>query len=140
MRSRMVSLFLLLTLASCTTTTEVQRPWTLELATTGGIAGRGVGTIRIDSEGTATVGECVSNVPDLERFESLLAGAHAWRESYVPENRCCDRIEYTLTLQMGGKTHRTVWIDDPLPLPNDLSAMRDALIHELRERPCGSMP
>lgn len=128
------------TLSCGTSTTRPLRPWTLELATSGGITGRGIGTIRIDSGGTATVGDCTSNVTDLERFDTLLANARPdqWRDSYVPENPCCDRIEYALGFDVAGTAHRTRWIDDPLPMPGDLTAIGDALLKELRERPCGA--
>jgi len=136
-------LLLAVLLASCgTTPPRVQRPWTLELATSGGLTGRGFGTIRMDSGGTATVGECTSNITeeDLQRFDALLASAKPdpWHESYVPENKCCDRFEYALTLEAGGKTHKTAWIDDPLPMPADLAALGEALQRELRARPCGT--
>jgi hypothetical protein len=142
MRSPQWLLLLFLTVLACGTSTSnppALRPWTLELATSGGITGRGLGTIRIDSGGDAVVGQCSSNVTDLERFDALLANARPgqWRESYLPENPCCDRFEYALTVDIAGTTHRTRWIDDPLPMPNDLTAIGDALLRELRERPCG---
>ena len=133
---------LIVSCSSSTPSTGVQRPWKLELATSGGLTGRGFGTIRMDSDGTATVGECTSNITeeDLRRFDALLANAKpdAWRGSYVPENKCCDRFEYALTLEAGGKTSKTAWIDDPLPMPADLTAIGEALQRELRARPCGS--
>lgn len=142
------SLLLALLVLSCssttssTTSTGVQRPWKLELATSGGLTGRGFGTIRMDSDGTAAVGECTSNITDedLQRFDALLAHAKPdqWKQSYVPENKCCDRFEYALTLEAGGKTRKTAWIDDPLPMPGDLTAIGEALQRELRARPCGS--
>jgi hypothetical protein len=140
MRSGKWLLLVVVALGCGTSSPTTVRPWTLELATSGGITGRGLGTIRIDSGGTAVVGDCSSNVTDLERFDALLANARPaqWRESYVPENPCCDRIEYALTADIAGRTHRTRWIDDPLPMPADLTAIGDALLRELRERPCGS--
>jgi len=127
---------------SSSSSPTLQRPWKLELATSGGVTGRGMGTIRMDSDGTATVGDCTSNITDedLRRFDALLANARpaTWRASYVPENPCCDRFEYALTIEAGGKTHKTAWIDDPLPMPADLTALGEALQRELRERRCGN--
>lgn len=142
MLSRKWLLLAVLVVSCSSTSTGVQRPWKLDLATSGGLTGRGMGTIRMDSDGTATVGECTSNITDedLQRFDALLANAkpETWRESYVPENKCCDRFEYALTLETGAKTYKTTWIDDPLPMPADLAALGAALQRELRERRCGN--
>ncbi len=131
---------MVLACASSTSDARAVRPWVLGLTTSGGITGRGLGTIRIDSGGTVVVGQCSSKVTDLERFDALLANARPeqWRVSYLPENPCCDRFEYDLTVDIAGATRRTKWIDDPLPMPNDLTAIGDALLRELRERPCGA--
>jgi len=119
-----------------------QRPWNVEITTSGGFTGRGNGGIRIDSDGTITVtafggGRCSfkATAEELKQFESVLAQARpeAWRESYAPENKCCDRIEYVLTLTIVDKKYTTSWIDAPQPMPKDLTALIEAL-QKLKQR------
>lgn len=113
------------------------RPWRVELRTSGGIAGKGVGTYSIDSTGNVEIvsmngKSCTFQVKadELSRIEHLIADAkpESWNPSYAPENRCCDRIEYTLTVDQAGTKRTVEWIDDPLPLPDDLTKLAAALI------------
>jgi len=143
MRSRLALMFLLI-LFGCAAT-PVKRPWKLELVTSGGFTGRGSGAITIESSGvmrvkTASGKACTvtATADELKRYESLLAAAQPekWKASYAPENRCCDRIEYDLTLTIADKTYTTEWISAPLPMPKDLSAIGDALVATMRERAC----
>lgn len=143
MRSRITLLFLLV-LFGCAAA-PVKRPWKLELVTSGGFAGKGSGAITIESSGATHVKtangkacEVKATADELKRYESLLAAAQPekWKPSYAPENRCCDRIEYDLTLTSAEKTYKTEWISAPLPMPKDLSAIGDALVATLREHAC----
>ena len=111
-------------------------PWRVEVRTEGGIAGKGIGSYAVSSDGTISVVSmarvaCTFRATDeeLDRIRTLLANAHpeTWRASYAPEDRCCDRIEYTLTVDQAGTVHTTEWIDDALPMPKDLSALAGAM-------------
>lgn len=111
-----------------------KRPWRVEVKTDGGLAGRGAGDYAIDSDGKATAklfdGSQCSFDADVAPIEKLLAAARPreWKESYVPENPCCDRIQYTLTYDEAGVEPVTSWIDDPLPMPEDLVALSRAIV------------
>jgi hypothetical protein len=67
---------------------------------------------------------------EMRRFRELVANARpdAWEESYVPKDPCCDRFEYRLTLDVAGEKHSTKWMDDPLPMPEDLAALTSAMV------------
>lgn len=126
-----------LLLASCAASrNEPAGPWRVEVATEGGLTGRGVGAFAIASDGAIevrtmqeTVCRYTASEDELRRFRELVAQARpdAWAASYVPEERCCDRIQYTLTLESGRKT-TTQWIDQPLPMPADLAALAEAMV------------
>ena len=112
-------------------------PWRIEVTSAGGFTGRGTGNWSIGSDGKIAVTSaggksCTfeATAGELARFETLLANARpeTWKASYAPEDRCCDRIEYTLTVDQGGVQRKTEWIDDPLPMPRDLLAIVDAII------------
>jgi hypothetical protein len=61
---------------------------------------------------------------ELLEVEALLAASHPEKwGNYVPKNNCCDRIGYELTY---GK-HKAEWIDDPLPMPEDVVSLAAAL-------------
>lgn len=131
------SFLIVLLLAGCVSQAAPKRPWRIELTSSGGFAGRGAGDYAIDSDGKVTArlfsGKACSYTAgpdDLRRIEALLAKARPreWKESYVPENRCCDRIEYTLTYDEAGTKTTTTWIDDPLPMPADLVALSNAIV------------
>jgi len=126
-------LFLIGCAASAVGPTE---PWRVEVATSGGLTGRGMGTFAVVSEGKAQVTMADGRpctfalTPDeLRRVEAVLpAERSAWRDSYIPENSCCDRFQYDLTVDEGGQVTRTKWIDDPLPMPADLEALASAMV------------
>lgn len=112
-------------------------PWRVEIATDGGIAGRGIGTYAIDSDGLVSIVSmngklCEFRATDeeLARIEQILGDARpdAWSDSYVPAERCCDRIYYRLKIEQRGGTRTLSWIDDPLPMPDDLLALTRAII------------
>src|SRR6185295_17481984 len=104
-------------LASCTAARSAPpKPWRLEVATSGGITGRGNGTYAINSDGKVSASflngtSCSfqASADDLKRIESLLAAATPgnWKAQYLPENTCCDRIEYALTLDEAGTVTKT---------------------------------
>lgn len=127
---------LLLTSSCAASRNEPAGPWRVEVATEGGLTGRGVGAFAISSDGQIegrtmqqTVCRYAASEEELRRFRELVARAkpERWAASYVPEERCCDRIEYTLTLESGRKT-TTQWIDQPLPMPADLAALAEAMV------------
>jgi hypothetical protein len=138
-------LFLAMTLTACaasngTSDTPAEavsmKPWRIALKSSGGFAGRGAGNYTIDSTGkievTTTSGKTCSyraTEAELARFADLVARAKAkeWKSSYAPADRCCDRIEYGLTLEQGGVAHETEWIDQPDPMPEELTALWMAL-------------
>jgi len=145
MRSRF-ALLIPLILFGCALT-PVRRPWKLELMTSGGFTGKGSGSITIDSAGAVNItmangAHCSVKATDdeLKRYDALLTSAHPekWRRSYAPENKCCDRIEYDLTLTSADRKYVTDWISAPLPMPNDLSALGDALLQTLRDHACAA--
>lgn len=132
-----LSLLTMMVLAACAASqSKPKTPWRLELVTSGGIAGRGNGNYVIDSEGniaitsmSGTVCKFTATGDELARFNALLAAAtpNAWKESYMPENPCCDRFQYDLTLEQAGAKHVTTWVDDPAPMPKDLADIANAL-------------
>ena len=112
-------------------------PWRVEVATDGGLAGRGIGTYAIDSDGTITVvsmngRSCEFRATDQElaHLTAILGAAKpdGWADSYVPQDRCCDRIYYRLKIEQRGGSRTISWIDDPLPMPDDLVALTGALV------------
>lgn len=137
-RVKVPTLLLAMMFLSCTAAyTAPQKPWRIEVATSGGLTGRGNGTYAIDSTGkvTATLinGKSCSyqaDAAELSRIEQLLGETKrgAWKAEYIPENPCCDRIEYTLTVDEAGALTTTKWIDDPPPMPRDLVALGDAFL------------
>ncbi|HET7434828.1 MAG TPA: hypothetical protein VFN10_08975 [Thermoanaerobaculia bacterium] len=125
---------LLLTL-SCAATQAPVRPWRVAVETSGGISGRGNGSASIDSEAKVAVTtiarkECASTATEdeLARFDQALAAAkpEQWRESYMPKDICCDRIESVLTVTIGEKTYTTKWLEVEA-LPRDVRAIAEAL-------------
>jgi hypothetical protein len=127
---------LLLATACAASRNELPEPWRVEVRTEGGFAGRGIGTFAIGSNGTVEVTtmqgkRCTFQASEEERrrFRELLTNARPeqWSASYVPPDPCCDRIEYTLTLEAGAN-RTTTWIDQPLPMPADLTAVAEAIV------------
>ena len=128
---------LLLMSCAASQSSAPREPWRVAVTTSGGITGRGNGGWTIDHEGkiavTAMSGtRCAfeATAADRTRFEKLFANARpeTWRTSYVPEDSCCDRIEYTMTIEHGGTQREVKWVDDPAPMPADLAAIVSAVI------------
>jgi hypothetical protein len=135
-RSRVV-VALMITVACSASPAKVTRPWRVELLTSGGISGRGVGNVTLTSDGklevtTISRKACTFEVTteELDAIEQLLAESRPKRwGSYVPENRCCDRVEYTLSYD----EDTALWIDAGLPLPEDVLRLSRAMA-ELRRK------
>jgi hypothetical protein len=133
-----LSVMAVLLLMSCAASqsSKPAAPWRVGITTMGGITGRGNGGWAIGSDGKVEITSlggrsCTFDATAAERarFETLLANARAdtWKASYAPEDRCCDRIEYTMTIDEGGVQRKVEWIDDPLPMPADLTAIVNAM-------------
>jgi hypothetical protein len=132
-----IVLSVFLTAGCAVSGTRPVEPWRVEVATSGGIAGRGMGTYAVASDGnvTATLSDGRScsfalSSGELRGIADRLRDARpsSWKPSYIPANPCCDRFEYVLTLDEAGTITKTKWIDDPLPMPADLEALANALV------------
>jgi hypothetical protein len=134
---KLSALAVILLLMSCAASqSKPVAPWRIEVTTSGGITGRGNGSWAIASDGKIAVtnmsGKSCSfdaTAAERTRFETLLTNARpdTWDASYAPENRCCDRIEYVMTVDEGGVQKKVEWIDDPRPMPKDLAALVQAM-------------
>ncbi len=132
---KLSALLLVLLLASCTASYAApKRPWRVEIKTDGGFIGKGIGTYALNSDGKATVTpisgrECTFDM-DVAPIEKILAHAkpREWKDSYVPEDPCCDRVHYALTYDEAGVKTVTEWIDSPLPMPKDLVELSRAIV------------
>lgn len=135
---KLSAMVMMMVVAACSVSQSTPAvPWRVEVATAGGIAGRGVGTYAIDSDGVVTVvsmdgKRCEFRATDeeLSRVTAILGATKpdGWKDAYIPEERCCDRIEYTMTIEQRGGERTIRWIDDPLPMPEDLVALSRALM------------
>ncbi len=131
-----LSIVMMTLMMSCAVSQSTDAPWRLAIETSGGITGRGTGSWSVTSDGdiaARSMGgtDCTyrATEDELRRLDEVMASAkpERWAASYVPEEPCCDRIEYVMTVDTG-RTKRTVtWIDDPRPMPADLRAVIDAL-------------
>jgi hypothetical protein len=117
--------------------TAPAEPWSVGVTSSGGLAGKGAGSYAINSAGevsvtTMTGRSCTFRATEEEmtRFRTLLTNARPkeWDASYIPEESCCDRFEYELTLDEAGTTRKVKWIDDPRPMPADLEALTNAMV------------
>jgi hypothetical protein len=128
---------MMLTVSCAASRTQPAEPWSIEVTSSGGLAGKGAGSYAIDSTGkvsvtTMTGRSCTLKATDEEmrRFRELLTNARpeSLQESYLPKDPCCDRFEYELTLDEAGTKHTVKWIDDPSPMPKDLTALTEAMV------------
>ena len=127
---KLSALAMILMMTSCAASqSHSEGPWRIAVTSSGGLMGKGAGNYAIDSDGkieVTTIGgkTCTyqATAEELARFRKLIDQARpdTWKESYAPENRCCDRFEYNLTLDRAGSERTTEWIDDPLPMPKDI--------------------
>ena len=138
-----------LLLASCNTADSVTAPtsqstssqpatsqpraqsWRLEITSSGGLTGRGLGSIAIENgmaEGRTMSGtSCASELTASEREElqRLVDAARpaAWQNQKPPAGSA-DMIEYTLTLRRGGETKSVTWTgEDTSTMPADLGGL-----------------
>jgi hypothetical protein len=109
--------------------------WRIEISTSGGVTGRGVGGMSVSADGAlAPRSGCALRLTesDLRAISELVdkAKPEEWKPSYVtPANPhgCCDQVKTTLTLTRGEKRWTSTWYNDHLPMPADLEAIADAL-------------
>jgi hypothetical protein len=123
--------------AACgTSPTAPAEPWRVSVTSSGGLAGHGMGSYSIGSDGVVRVTNMTGKTctftatpAEVARIGQLVSASEAsrWRQSYLPEDTCCDRIEWTLSVDGGGRTVSTKWLDREGPLPADLTALADAL-------------
>ena len=137
MKLSIVATLMLLMLSCAASQTKPAEPWSIEVTSSGGLAGRGAGSYAIDSSGrismTTMMGKSctfTASEEEMRRFTELLTNARpeTWAASYIPKDPCCDRFEYELTLDEAGTKHTVRWIDDPEPMPNDLAALTNAMV------------
>ncbi|MGA7614967.1 MAG: hypothetical protein WBX15_07280 [Thermoanaerobaculia bacterium] len=114
--------------------------WSLKVDTAGGITGRGIGGIVIQSNGAATTTDpACTGTPSKDQLENLAqtiryANPASWRPSYVREQNpkgYADQIEYTVTLTTQPKgqpasTHSAKWYDEnEMQIPGELRTLRE---------------
>lgn len=133
--SMMMTMMLMLSCAASSNTPR--EPWSVAVTSSGGLAGRGAGSYSINSAGEIAVTSmngksCTFRATDeeLTRFREILTNAQPqkWRDSYVPEESCCDRFHYELTVDEAGTKKVLTWIDNPEPMPPDLDALTTAMV------------
>lgn len=134
---KLSQMFLALIVVTACAAAPPEKPWSVTVTTSGGFAGKGIGAWTVTSDGNVLVRkmnreECSFKLTsdELDQLTSVLANAkpERWRESYVPENTCCDRIEYSLQYDEAGHVEATRWLDAPPPMPKDLAALADAVV------------
>jgi len=96
---------------------------------TGGIAGIDE-TWALSADGIVTRpdgGLAVANPTDLAALHTAVAAARFFEldAEYLPDDTCCDRFEYTVSLTQGDRSNRVVTIDDA-DAPEGLFAVIDA--------------
>jgi len=132
-----LSVLAMMLFACAATRSKPMGPWTIEVTSSGGLAGRGAGSYTVDSTGNVSVvtmarKSCTFRATDadVDRIASLLAEAkpESWSPSYKPKDLCCDRFEYTMTITEGESKRTVEWIDDPPPMPADLTAIIAAMM------------
>ena len=136
------SLLLLTVFAACSAK-PVTQPWKLELTSSGGFTGRGVGSFTLDSTGAAVTTTldgrtCTLRVPDatVQKIASALATRTRWTESYMPKNQCCDRVTWTMKIDVGGVPRTLRWMERSKDMPRELNAAIEVLEKLRGEHPC----
>ena len=139
---KLTTLALLLILLGCGSNSSpqaaaegtVSNGWKVEVATEGGLTGRGLGSVVIEPpavEARDFTRSCKGNLDEREAqtLGSAVAAAKPseWQKEYVrPENPhgYADMIRYTLTLTRGSESHATSWYGEAHPkLPADVSTL-----------------
>jgi hypothetical protein len=123
-------------------------PWRVELATAGGITGRGSGSIDVSSDGHATRvtgrgAHCDVQFTRgaLARLASAVRDAHLERWRPVPPGGASqpDRVRITLTASRGGRRGKISWREEDLErVPQDARAVADAASELARAARCAS--
>lgn len=136
----LVAPLLLVTAFSCNTARMQDLP-RIELTTSGGFAGRGLGSVVVE-DGQATTasisGPCGTTqltAAEREALSSAIANLHDLEPSYVPSSNPhgnADQVRYTLMLG----DRKTVWIDESTDrLPASLRELTRVL-WQVRDRGC----
>jgi hypothetical protein len=137
MKRSIIAAMLMTLSCAASSRTKPSEPWSVSVTSSGGLAGKGAGSYSINSAGaitvttmTGTVCNVTASEEDMNRFRTLLMNSKpdAWNDSYIPEESCCDRFEYELTVDEAGTKRVVKWIDDPAPMPGDLKALTDAMV------------
>lgn len=131
-----------------TTTAATSQPqsasWRIEITSSGGFAGRGMGSVIID-DGTLEARNMSRQLcnggplPAAQRRELQrlvdTARPAAWRD-HGPPPGAADMIEYTLTLTRNGESKSVKWTgEDVSMLPADLGALFET-VWRIRTRAC----
>ena len=141
----MLAMLLAAALSSGAPTTGVSSPWRVEVATHGGLSGRGTGGVKIRSGGDLEVVtpagrrcEVKLERAALGKVERALTRAHPerWRPRYfLPDNPtgCCDQVSTTMAVVHGRhgaeKEVVTGWFDESRQLvPRDAVALYEAAV------------
>lgn len=140
----MLTAFVLFVLADTARQRAVKMPlqqfadWKIELTSTGGITGRGAGSLVVRYDGSIVVNgnnRCSYQLTagDLQALSDAIRNAQpdSWRECYSFANantHCCDLIQWTVTLTArdGRDNYRTSFIETTLP--QNLKAIVDLLL------------
>lgn len=118
--------------------------WSLRLESSGGITGRGDGSVTIDSGGmverTSPAGTACHGVVEGELLEELAraivqARPERWRSPYVLEGGA-DFFTYALTMEIDGRRQPTTEWTDGVDLPADLRTLWDAIAAIKRSVDC----
>jgi hypothetical protein len=128
--------------------------WRVELRSSGGITGRGLGGVAVQSDGAVVLMRfgstrdrghgweptCTLRLPDQVRhIADALAATRpeTWRERYPSSSKrgsCCDGYQWDLEVIRTATSeaptrHRTSWTSDgPSDLPGDVSRLRAAIL------------
>ena len=106
-------------LLACNTARTVNEPWHIEITSSGGFTGRGVGTVNFDSD----------HAPAALRRAVAESKPQHWESEYTHKDAphgYPDEVHYTLTLTAGDHRYVTSW-HETAPLPRDLDAIREAV-------------
>lgn len=129
---------------STTTTQSQSSDWRVEITSSGGFAGRGLGAVVIEN-GTLEARNMNAQIcnggplgagerAELQRLVDAARPA-AW-QNRKPEPGSADMVEYTLTLRRNGETKTVTWTgEDVSTHPADLAALFET-VWRIRTRAC----
>lgn len=135
MRIRLLPVLLVVAACGGTATTTVPAGLSGSIRVSGGIAGIDE-TWGLASDGTVNgpLGRSGSLTPvQVEALGDAAADAGFFDldAEYLPEDRCCDRFTYELTITQGGRTH-TVTTIDAADAPDGLFALIGSWLDAMR--------